>query len=361
VSIVTSSKDEITKLLLSINDISDDNGEWENPNEAIGWRMKTFSSNFPPINVKFTSVKSVSTLVSKLAFSGLCCLHTKKVSSYPDDNIVAQNAPKDAIFVNDNTLLGTLRVRRGYQRYGAAAYFDKDCNLVGIYTCYDGKYLDRPEDLAIPLSDDNKDADMEDDKYAGWRHAMWAWRVSALALVTIADHLVNIHMVQANTLVSASTLHLPISHPLRCFLKIFTYRSIAINLKAYRTLMMRKGVVNRNWAIEDDDLQTILAKTQCDFKTKFPDQIPESMRDVDPKIYPINEDLPKYWEIVRELVHDFLCAIYDCPVKDQTEAEKQRLERNLAYDADLQNFLKELATGLELLQGRDLSDFDGVV
>ena len=354
-------KDGITSEVLASFPITDDEGEWESPEEAIGWRMKWFGSNFPPVNVDFSSCKAVEDMVSQMAFAGICCLHTRTVKSFPRDSLISKNKRDGAVYVNDNTYLGSFRVRRGYQRYGAAAYFDSECNLLGIYTCCDGTYQSKP------ASGGGDKDNLEKDYYSKWRHAMWVWRVSAMALVTVADHLANVHMMQANALVFSTRDNLPIRHPLRAFLKIFTYRTVGINFKAYRTLMLRKGVVNRNWAFEDDDLQELVFTVPSNFKKKFPNNIPESMRTVPGSLYPMNEDVPKFWEIVRELVHDFLCVIYDAPekvqetTKEEDGREHRRMQRNMDNDQGLQGFLQGLASGLGMLQSRDLSSFDDVV
>jgi hypothetical protein len=274
------SRDELTAKVLSTFPITDDEGEWQNPEEAMAWRIKWFDSNFPPVNIDYTVYKSVDNMVSHLAFAGMCSLHTHKSDRFPKESLICRNLPVGAVYVNDVTGLGAYRVRRGYQRYGAAAYFDAEFKLLGVYTCHDGKLHLRPNRIAAPIAHEGScDFFLEQQECSSdWRHAMWAWRVSALALVTVADHLVNVHMIHANSLVSASRRHLPTKHSLRAFLKIFTFRTIGINNKAHRTLLVKKGIVNRNWAFEDDDLQKLLHDTECSFKKNFMDYIPESMR-----------------------------------------------------------------------------------
>jgi hypothetical protein len=375
-------KDKLTSAVLKIARITDDEGEWQSPEEAITWRMRWFNSNFPPVNTNYSNYKSVSQLVSELAFCGMCSLHTQKLESLPATSLARQKCKsKKAVYVNDNTVLGSYRVRRGYQRYGAAAYFDRDFHLIGVYTCCDGKYYDRPSKLA-EVVDGMDEVDFEFQEFDEWRHAMWAWRVSALALVTVADHLVNVHMIAANALASTSRTNLPIDHPLRAFLKIFTYRTISINTKAYLTLTMPNGVINRNWAFQDDDLQRLLETTPCTFKKNFKDYIPASMRDV--KEYPANHDLVVFCDAVTELVRDFLTIVYDAPgtlekrsqlkgnMKNDNdlqgclepgtwEKERPQLMRNIKSDKDLQKFLEALAKQLGLVKGTDLSSFSDIV
>ncbi len=351
-------KDEMTSAVLKIAPITDDEGEWLSATEAIAWRMKWFNSNFPPVNTNYSSFLWLSPKVSQLAFGGLCCLHTRKVTSLPKSSVAREKCQdKSAVYVNDNTSLGSYRVRRGYQRYGAAAFFDRNFHLIGVYTCCDGEYHERPAKLAAVIEEHIMDQTLENEEFAEWRHAMWAWRVSALALVTVADHLVNVHMIAANALVSASSTYLSINHPLRAFLKIFTYRTIGINNKACRTLIMRKGVVSRNWAFEEDDLQELLFATKCNFKKNFRDHIPDCMKDV-PE-YPANKDLVMYCDAVTELVRDFLSIVYDSP--GVSAIERRQLQRNMDNDPELQLFLEGLAGQLGLVKNQDLTAFCDVV
>lgn len=120
---------------------------------------------------------------------------------------------------------------------------------------------------------------------------------------------------------------------------------------------MRKGVINRSWAFEEDDLQELLYATKNSFKKNFKDYIPESMKDVSD--YPANQDLVAFADAVTELVHDFLCVVYDSPGK--TASEKRRLQRNMDNDKDLHAFLQGLAGALGLVQSQDLFAFDDVV
>lgn len=350
-------KDSVTGLVLKYAPITDDDGEWESPEEAIKWRMRWFSSNFPPVNFDYTAnFSSVAELMSELAFSGFCCLHTQKVDAYPRESVVSKNA-NGATYVNENIALSRYAVRRGYQRYGAAAYFDADCNITGVYTCCDGKYHERPSKLKASVKSGSAADKLDKREYSEWRHAMWVWRVSAMALVTVGDHLVNVHMVIANTLASASRLYLSINHPLRAFLKIFTFRSIGINNKAYKTLIDRKGVVNRNWAFETDDLESLISNTKVSFKKKFTDYIPESMRGEGAN-YPVVEDLQDFYEIVKELVTNYVRIIYDAA--GSGDIEKARLQRNMDEDDELQAFLGGLAEGLGFDQRLELQAFEEV-
>lgn len=348
-------KDNLTSLFLKFAPLTDDDGEWESPEEAIKWRISWFSSNFPPANYDYVSnFSSFSALMSELAFSGFCCLHTKKVDSYPKDGIIYKNA-NGATYVNENIVLSRYAVRRGYQRYGAAAYFDRDCNITGVYTCCDGMYHTNPSTMNEDLKAGGGEVEETD---PAWRHAMWAWRVSAMALVTVDDHLVNVHMVNANTLASASRLHLSVNHPLRAFLKFFTFKTIGINSKAHKTLLGRKGIVNRNWAFETEALQSLISNTKVSFKKKFTDYVPESMRKEEQN-YPVKQDLEDFYRIVKELVTNFFLITYDA-AESGVQDKVAGLQTNLDEDLELQAFLVGLSEGLGLDRLVELQSFEEI-
>jgi hypothetical protein len=132
---------------------------------------------------------------------------------------------KDAVYVNDITGLSTFHVRQPFERYGAAAYFDKDFKIIGIYWCHASRLVKKGNQ--------------------SWDHAKYVWRSSFFAYVTIRDHLIVTHMIECNAFVSASRKYLPADHPLRKFLKPFTYHTVSINYQAAVSLVNENGLIHR--------------------------------------------------------------------------------------------------------------------
>ena len=98
------------------------------------------------------------------------------------------HCPDGALYVNDNSALGNFSVRRGYDRYGSVAYFSAEYKLIGIFTCFDNKYIAIPDSLRQEIHEhDEEDDTLEKEEYSEWRHAQWVWRVSGLALGTVVD------------------------------------------------------------------------------------------------------------------------------------------------------------------------------
>ena len=106
-------------------------------------------------------------------------------------------------------------VRDGLQRYGGDAYFDPAGTPTRIHIWGQDHYPGR----------------------AGWEAAKFAFRSSCFVWVTFADHLGRGHMGFGNATVLATRKALSPEHPLRCFLKPFTYRTAGINVGASQSLL----------------------------------------------------------------------------------------------------------------------------
>ena len=84
----------------------------------------------------------------------------------------ATGADKKIAYDVDTTILGSLEVRPGYEKYGANAFFDENKNLLEIYVSSLGKTV-KPED-------------------GEWKHAKWVWRTSLVFIVTAGTHLAQV-------------------------------------------------------------------------------------------------------------------------------------------------------------------------
>ena len=108
--------------------------------------------------------------------------------------------------------------------------------------------------------------------------------------------------------------------------------------------------MERIWAFDGDDLQAILNSLKDGYTfCTLPENIPMSMRDVDPEAYPANADVPRFWSLMRKFVRDYLLAIY---LNDP---------QNLFNDVEMQAFFDDLAGRLKIDREKALGSFDGVV
>lgn len=214
---------------------------------------------------------------------------------------------KSARYVNDMIALSLFAVRPPFERYDAAAYFDRQRRLIGIY-------LSHRNELITPA---RRSQGFDRD----WTFAKHVWRSSVLAEVTMRDHLLITHFIEANTLTTVSRQHLPAAHPLRVFLKPFTYRTVTINHSAATSLVSPGGLCHRIWGFEYDEFVKLCDYVIAHYRFRpMPDWIHETMKmeanqqstDTDDdeqsdwvEHYPIAEDLPAFWQVVRDYVRRF--------------------------------------------------------
>ncbi|UJR34850.1 hypothetical protein I4U23_027631 [Adineta vaga] len=344
--------------------------------DMIAWRWKHFPT-MPPANNPFWFGDS-DELMSHFAFYGLACHHTRKLN-LNEENMELHCATlthpilKIASYVNDMTDLSLFSVRQPFDRYGAAAYFDNQRRLIGIY-------LSHRNQLIIPIKD-SRSIDKD------WIYAKYMWRSSALAMVTIRDHLLTTHFIEANTLTHISREFLPTTHPLRTFLKPFTYRTVTINYSAATSLINQGGLCHRIWAFEHDEFLKLcdyviahyrfrimpnwihrsmklenqkLCSTPCQEDKKCPkcgynsndSNHEENSKELTKeqlewiKYYPISDDLPSYWKIVRNYVRRFFEIEYGKEdLENDDEMTTKRIFMNEPYE---QRFIAELCKPLGL-------------
>lgn len=126
-------------------------------------------------------------------------------------------APVGSTFVSDFTWMCTLGVRPGFERYGAAAYFNEHAQLIAIWWSHGQAMLTQVdgERRGVPPArwglSSGPELRLLRVRLEGfcyhraacphhsfrWIHAAWAYRCSALTGVTLRDHLVGTHLVRS--------------------------------------------------------------------------------------------------------------------------------------------------------------------
>ncbi|CAF1412324.1 unnamed protein product [Adineta ricciae] len=248
--------------------LEDHDLQFNSVEDMISWRCTHFPSMPPPNNPQWYG--DSDELMSRFAFFGLACHHTRKLQPNIDSMelytaTLRHPILKSARYVNDMTGLSLFAVRAPFERYGAAAYFDGQRRLIGIY-------LSERNELIMPL---RRSRGFDND----WTYAKYMWRSSALAMVTISDHLLTTHFIEANTLATVSRQCLPAAHPLRVFLKPFTYRTVTINYSAATSLVSPGGLCHRIWGFEYDEFLKVCDYVIAHYRFRtMPDWIPDSMK-----------------------------------------------------------------------------------
>ncbi|CAF4617124.1 unnamed protein product [Rotaria sp. Silwood1] len=311
----------------NIWDFRDSLIEFDTLEQALAWRSKMFAA-LPIPNIVYTDILSDEAM-TQLAFAGCACHYTQRVeqSWLSGHGIPEGKLLNDAVYVNDMTGLSTFSVRKPFERYGAAAYFDKDFQIIGIYWSHGSCLVKKDEQF--------------------WDHAKYVWRSSFFAYVTIGDHLISTHMIECNAFVSASRKHLPADHPLRIFIKPFTYHTISVNYQAALSLVNKCGLVHRIWAFDYDEFLKVCDYISIHYKFRtLPNCISESMHpnknnrtdDEWDKIYPIYHDLNAYWNIIRKYVHNFFKINYNLSVDNGNN--------HIPNDSYIMNFIHEICKQL---------------
>ncbi|UJR18088.1 hypothetical protein I4U23_004988 [Adineta vaga] len=310
--------------------------EFETLEQALAWSSKIFPA-LPLPNIVYTDMFSDEAM-SRLAFFGCACHYTQRIEGKwkPGFGIPEQRSLDNAaLYVNDMTVLSIFNVRKPFERYGAAAYFDKDFQLIAIYWCHANRLVEK------------------DDQF--WEHAKYVWRSSFFAYVTICDHLIVTHMIECNAFVTATRKCLPVDHPLRSFLKPFTYHNISVNYQAAMSLVNRRGLVHRIWAFDYDEFLKVCDYISTNYKFRLlPEFISPSMfpkgdaekKEWD-KVYPIYLDIKEFWRIIQQYVANFFEITYNLHIDiDDEQVETNLSDDKLPVDSYMMNFIDDLCKQL---------------
>ncbi|CAL1138318.1 unnamed protein product, partial [Cladocopium goreaui] len=81
--------------------------------------------------------------------------------------------------------------------------------------------------------------------------AKFRFRSSLFVLVTLVDHLYDIHLQRANLFVTAIREKMSSEHPIRRFMSPFTYRTIGVNDNAFHNLIKKGGLGPRCFAFTE--------------------------------------------------------------------------------------------------------------
>ncbi|CAF1227318.1 unnamed protein product, partial [Didymodactylos carnosus] len=137
--------------------------------------------------------------------------------------------------------------------------------------------------------------------------------------------------------------HLPFDHPLRIFIKPFTYHTVSVNYQAALSLVNNRGLVHRIWASDYEEFLKVCDYISMNYKFRLlPNFIDKSMdadnnnktKDEWDKIYPIHRDLNEFWNIIQKYVQTFFEINYNLSIKDDND--------NLPDDLYITEFIQEI-------------------
>ena len=150
----------------------------------------------------------------------------------------------EAAFCVRTNALAPMRVREGYAHYGGDAYFDTNWRVLCIVRAEveDGRWV---RDRAHTPDD------------PGWEYAKFAFRGSLLTLVTVVDHLHEIHLVWAAAVVRAMREELDADHPIRRLLTPFTFGTIGVNDRIHDHLIAPASLGDRVFAFSEEGFEAV--------------------------------------------------------------------------------------------------------
>ncbi|KAF0696553.1 Aste57867_12701 [Aphanomyces stellatus] len=266
--------------------IDDFKQTWKAGENKEGYVMSKVGKMWPKVHV-FWNDRYSDKALNLLVFNGVGSHLVEKLPQRQRDGSYY------AVTLN---FMDQLEVRPGFAKYGADAYFNSYGEIVKIV---------RQNRTYYP-----------NDKL--WEYIKMAFRGSLMTKITAIDHLLGLHMTVGNYLTTVSREQLPPDHPLRRLIKPFTFRAVAINRAAARSLFWTKAYMHRALALTDAGL-TQTWKTGTDsfkFET-FPETV--ARQNIDTVNLPFHNDGMSYWNIVRKFVGDYVNLYYrsdDDVVKD---------------------------------------------
>ena len=186
------------------------------------------------------------TWIQLIAFSGFASHRTRKTL------IAKTNQTMNKIaFVNDVTFLSLYNVRNGYQKYGAAAYFDQTYKVTQIY-----------------VSHNDTTYSAEHANVSEWEHAKWVWKVSVCVAIFLVDLVAHCRFRETSGLMKAMQTTLDPNHPIRRLLLPFTFGSVYAN-RVLNEYLKENALFHRCFAFEYKELSRLITDAMTDYKFKL--------------------------------------------------------------------------------------------
>ena len=315
--------------------------------------------NLPKRNIDWLKYGGVQSdyAMSLWAFGGNASNLIQVIDKTSETRVFEYSIPENAVFKHDMTYMGNYQTRKGIHVHGACAFFDINYNIISIYVSHLHKMVYRVEsDDSKDDSKDNEDRkgdDEIDEVLQEWKFAKWVWLSATVLGVTIVDHALISHIVEANAFVTSARENLPLNHRLRELLRPFTYRTVYINRGADKLLFAKGGIFQRfgGWKyselarmakneLQNYEYKPYYAKCDLDGLNKLYSKGIYNNDELD-KIYPFIQDSKDYFDLTYSFVEKYLTIVYG----DLQSAESQK---KCLDDRFCIAFLKQLCDGLKL-------------
>ena len=279
--------------------VADDLSHWRTRQEGRDGLVEAFTERLIPRENAPWEELSSDDAQSKFAFHGLGAFYLRRLSEPDADG---------AHFVVDVTPMARHQVRTGFERYGAAAFFDADRRIVKIFWSHVGHDI-RPGDH-------------------DWPHAKFAWRSSVFVSITVSDHLWGLHLRLGNDVVTATRECLGTEHPIRLLLKPYCFRTVAINHRGANVLVVERGIPHRAFGLTYEGFLGLLFDGEAEAVLRPFPALLAARGTADLPDFPFGED----GQALYAVFHRFVAAYVDLYVPD-AESMASDLELSRWWEA----------------------------
>eukprot|EP01084_Bolivina_argentea_P252971 424802_1 len=274
-------------------------------------QWKTVNLNNLKASSKYSGDKE-DLWLTLIAFSGFAAHRTVPFNPA----LYSGNKFGDIAFENDVTFLAFYQVRKGYCKYGAKAFFDKNFCIKRIYLSYNGRMY---------TPDENSCSKEE------WEHAKWVWKVSVTVATYLVDMIAHCRFREAGGLIKAIQSTLNANHPIRRLLTPFTYGTVYAN-NVYNEYLKKNGLFHRAFAFTYAELARLMKDAMTDapinkvrdrkdsikYRWKFARKKCSAMKNCPDQIYPFYSDLYSFWVDTLDFVSNYVFNYYNAEEEDQS-------------------------------------------
>eukprot|EP00947_MAST-08B_sp_MAST-8B-sp1_P004011 g4011.t1 len=301
-----------------------DSPQWIRPNIADRFWANHIEPYMPAFLTKYEDIQlggqQTDEGLEEIAFRGFGQRYIisveRNMKKRKDHGIPADKIPPNAYYAMDLAHMQDYETRLGFDRYGAVAFFTKDKKAIAIWHCQYQQLVYPFKKRAPEISKEAKGQDATDNQllqaYYDWEHAKWTLKCTLIFWEGVPVHLGEVHWIVSGTMAQARRETLPDKHPLRQFLRPFSYAAIMINWAATTTLEGEKKAVHRRSGLTAEALDRILVEhpqhpvTGFKYGT-FEDWVKKKqLTDADAADLPLVEDGRKLEKVIKDYVTAFV-------------------------------------------------------
>lgn len=256
-----------------------------------------------------------------LVLMAFCGFAAHRTLPYDKKNV------KEAYFCNDVMFLNKYEVRKGYEKYGAAAYFDSSYHLIAI-EMWD-KQMFYP-----PTSEEKKNKTA---KWNAWMHAKWAWKVSVCVATFLVDMLAHCRFVEGSAMAKCLQEYLPEDHPMRRLMTPFTLGTVHSN-RVMNEHLRENGLYHRAFAFTYEELQKLVRSSMEEAtKNQNRERIEGEkyrfrlfrkklnvMKALPDQVFPLQNDSWTFWLDTLKFVELYAQRYYGNDDRDQSKLEADK-------------------------------------